>query len=140
MVEPGNSKHADWRDDALAREDREYVQGGHSSRAESWREEQGSTGPGQPEPEAMPEAEGVGGTPPGMDAADVSGRSDLARLLSPREFPADAVRLADAAARNGGADDLVALLRALPTDRTFRTVTDVWSALGHGTEDDARRF
>ncbi|GAA3520184.1 DUF2795 domain-containing protein [Actinocatenispora rupis] len=139
-MEPGNSKHADWRDDELARTDREYVQGGHSSRAEDWREPEGSAGPDQPEPEAMPEAEGVGGTPPGMDAADVAGRSDLARLLSPGEFPADAGRLADAAVRHRAPDELVARLRALPGDRTFHTVTELWSALGHGTEDDSRRF
>lgn len=139
MVEPGNSKHADWRDDELAREDREYVQGGHTSRAEPWRAEQANA-PDQPLPEAMPEAEGVGGTPPGMDAADVAGRSDLARMLSAREFPADAERLAETAARNHAPDELVARLRTLPSDRTFRTVSDVWAALGHGTEDDARRF
>lgn len=139
-MEPGNSKHADWRDDAMARTDREYVRGGHSSRAEQWREDQVPSGPEEPEPEAMPEAEGVGGTPPGMDAADVAGRSELARVLSPREFPADGARLAGTAARNGAADELVARLRALPSDRSFRTVSDVWTALGHGTEDDARRF
>ncbi|GIL29885.1 DUF2795 domain-containing protein [Actinocatenispora comari] len=138
-MELGNSKHAGHRDTELARETREYVEAGHSSRAEPWRETEPADGSG-PEAELLPTAEGVGGTPPGMDGDDVAGRSDLARLLDPGEFPADAKRLAATAARHQADDATVAALRALPADRRYRTVSEVWAALGHRTEDDTRRF
>lgn len=138
-MELGNSKHAGHRDTELARETREYVEAGHSSRAEPWREPERAGGSG-PESEVMPTAEGVGGTPPGMDGDDVAGRSDLARLLDPGEFPADANRLAATAVRHQADDATVAALRALPTDRRYRSVSEVWAALGHGNEDDTRRF
>ncbi|MEV0838530.1 DUF2795 domain-containing protein [Actinocatenispora sera] len=138
-MELGNSKHAQHRDSELARETREYVEAGHSSRAEPWRETAPTDG-GGPQDEVPAAAEGVGGTPPGMDGDDVAGRSDLARLLDPGEFPADAQRLAATAARHQADDATVAALRALPPDRRYRTVSEVWTALGHRTEDDTRRF
>jgi len=138
-MELGNSKHAPQRDTALARETREYVEAGHSSRAEGWREAERPTDT-EPEPAAMPAAEGVGGTPPGMAGDDVAGRTELAQVLDPGQFPADGRTLAATAQRYQADDDVVAALRALPAGQRYRSVSEVWTALGHNTEDDTRRF
>jgi Protein of unknown function (DUF2795) len=136
-MERGSSKHGVHLDEQMARETSGLVQGGHSPRAGEWHEPEPSA-EGQPEATVAPE--GAGGAPPGMDAADVAGRSRLARYLSPSAFPGDRDRLIANAIGNRAPDDVLDDLRVLPEGRSFVNVTEVWSALGRGTERDDRRF
>lgn len=137
-MQHGSDRHGPAQDDRLARETRGQVQGGHSPRVEEWREPE-SAGDDQPDPSSglVPED---GGSPAGMDAADVRQRSRLAQYLSPSALPGHRDGLVATAEANGAPDDVLAELRRLPPERPYRTITAIWVALGHGTEDDRARF
>ena len=79
------------------------------------------------------------GTPPGMDTADVEGRSELARWLQPSVFPAESHRLMKSARETGAPDHILDLIGRLPADRQYANVQDVWRGLGGGSEDVTRR-
>jgi hypothetical protein len=139
-MERASSKTGPRADEELARETRGHVQGGHSPRVEEWREPE-PPGEGQPEASRMPDQdETVAAAPPGMTPADVAGRSELASYLRSSAFPADRAALVRVAADENAPDAVLAQLRRLPADRPFGTVTEVWEALGHGSEDDTHRF
>lgn len=78
------------------------------------------------------------GTPPGMTRKDVQGRFELARHLEPHVFPADAKAIRDMAAATAVPQSLQDDLERLP-DAVYADVNEVWTALGHGVEDSARR-
>lgn len=61
-------------------------------------------------------------------------RSHLAVSLRPSAFPGDRERLVAVAEEEFADDAAMAMLRALPPDREFRNVEDVWVALGGETE------
>lgn len=134
-----SDKHGPVRDDSMAAETRGETQGGHSPRVEEWHDPE-PAGEDQPEASAMPEEQGVGGSPPGMTSEDVAGRSELARAVPPSAFPGRRDDLVAAAADAGAPDAVLAALRSLPASGRYHTVSEVWSDLGHGTENDERRF
>jgi len=90
------------------------VRGSKSTHAEEWKDPEPSA-EGDPDVDRAPGKTRVGGRPPGMSAADVAGRSELASQLA-------------------GALDRV----ALPAGRPFVSIADLWRALGGLSE--RRRF
>ncbi len=86
-----------------------------------------------------PESEFMGGTPEGLERGDVSGRSELARWLRPSIFPASARDVFAGATEMGAPDDVLTLLRSLPSDSKYDNVQHVWQSLGGGAEDPAHR-
>jgi hypothetical protein len=129
--QPGSSTNSPRRDDELAAETSGYTQGGGSApRVEE----------DQPAASELDESAGVGGSPPGMDAEDVAGRSELARYVSPSAFPGDRAALVASARDNNAPDHVVGQLDELPDGRRYVNVSAVWEALGHGIEADDERF
>lgn len=135
---PKETKHGPRQDEALKKDTESIERSGREARAEEWHEVE-PPGEDQPEVSMIPEGHGPGGTPPGMEAEDVEGRSELARWLQRSAFPADQELLLASAAETAAPDSIIALLDRLPAGRTFQNVQDVWRALGGGTEDVMRR-
>ncbi|NUR59562.1 MAG: DUF2795 domain-containing protein [Catenulispora sp.] len=133
-----STKHSPLRDDILKHETEPLAHGG-DSRAERWRQLEEERD--EPErPTAPPPTDShAGGTPPGMDAADVRGRSELARWLQPSAFPADRGRLLRSTRDTNAPDWAVEAIGGLPAGRRFENVQDVWQALGGGVEDVTHR-
>lgn len=121
-------------DDELAHETQGLVKGGHSTRAEEWRD-----------PEPLDEntvtgqrgmiTGGEGGTPPGMDQADVEMRSEIARFLDGNALPGDRASLLRSAEEHNAPDPVIRLLSSLKPDQHFQNVQDVAQALGMSTEE-----
>lgn len=136
----GSSTNSPRRDDELAAETSGYTHGaGTAPRVEEWHDPE-PAGEDQPEASALDEAASVGGSPPGMGADDVAGRSELARYVSPSSFPGDRAALVASARENSAPDRIVSLLGRLPAGREFANVSAVWQALGRGIEADDQRF
>ncbi|MFC4913635.1 DUF2795 domain-containing protein [Actinomadura gamaensis] len=128
-------------DDEMAHETEGMVRGGHATHAEDFKQpEPASSAPGWDPAEDDPTATGGArqeGSPPGMSADDVEGRSALARQLTGVRYPATRDDLV-ARLRGGDVDDgAVAAVEALP-DRAYENLADVAEALGYGRE--SRRF
>lgn len=134
-----STKHSPLQDDVLKAESEQLEQGG-DSRAEEWRRpEEGRDDAEQPIAPPANDPHATGGTPPGMDAADVRGRSELARWLQPSAFPADRERLLHSAKETAAPDWVVEAVQGLPEGASYDNVQDVWRALGGGTEDVEHR-
>jgi hypothetical protein len=123
-------------DDARAHEEQGLVQGGHSSRAEEWRDPQPSA-EGEPRASWTPDVPDQPGTPPGMTNADVEHRAEIARYLGKEVWPADRDTLIATAEQNQAPDAVLADLRRLPAGTSFENLQDVSRALGIGTEQHA---
>lgn len=121
-------------DDALAHEDQGLVQGGHSTRAEEWRDAQ-APAEGEPKAAWTPGTPEQPGTPEGMDNQDVEDRSQLASYLGKGVWPADRDTLVAKAQENSAPDSVLARLRRLPSGQEFTNVQDVSRQLGIGTEE-----
>jgi Protein of unknown function (DUF2795) len=136
MEQRANSKHGARLDDELERETEDLTRSGQPSRTQEWRE---------PEPIeddqlhlALPPDHEPGG-PAGMTAADAERRSDIARYLPPRAFPADRGALLSYLVRASAPDDIDDAIRRLPDGRRFRSVGEVVRALGMPTEASPNR-
>jgi hypothetical protein len=134
-----STQHGALRDDILKKETEPLERSGTASRVDEWREPE----PVREEderPTDVPDTDihRAGGTPAGMDAGDVRGRSELARWLQPSAFPADRERLLASAQDTRAPDWVSELLGKLP-DGAFQNVQDVWRAVGGGTEDVEHR-
>lgn len=127
-MERGSDKHGPMLDDALKHETEGLLRGGHTTHAEEWKDPE-PAGEDQPGGAVM-----VGGTPAGVDADDVEGRSELARYLGPSCFPAAGEMLLEAAAMNGAPERVLNELRSLPSGQEFVNVAEVWTRLGGGIE------
>lgn len=134
-----STQHGALRDDAMKRETEPLERGGSESRADEWREPEPLRAEDE-RPADVPDTDPhlAGGTPAGMGAGDVRGRSELARWLQPSAFPADRERLLASAEDTNAPDWVAESLGKLP-DGTFQNVQDVWRALGGGTEDVEHR-
>lgn len=122
-------------DDQRAHEEQAVTQGGHTARAEEWRDPQ-APAEGEPRVSWTPGTPEQPGTPPGMDNEDVQHRSEIARYLGKGVWPADRDALVAKARENGAPDAVLADLGRLPAGEDFANVQDVSRALGIGTEDD----
>lgn len=122
-------------DDSLAQETEGLVRSGGQTHAEEWRQVEPS-GEDEPRVDRVPDGAQTGGTPAGMTADDVEGRSELASYLSPTVYPAVREQLIGVAMDNQAPDRVVDTLRRLPAGRTFENVNDVWSTLGGHVESE----
>jgi hypothetical protein len=121
-------------DDELAHETQGLVKGGHSTRAEEWRD---------PEPLDENTTAGQrgmitgdeGGTPPGMDREDVEMRSEIARFIDSNALPGDRASLIRSAEEHYAPDPVMRLLSSLSADQHFENVQDVAQALGISVEE-----
>jgi len=80
----------------------------------------------------------VGGTPAGMDAADVADRAELARWIGKEVWPAERDDLLLRAAALKAPENVIDILRRLPGDELYTNLADVWETLGRPLEQ--RRF
>jgi Protein of unknown function (DUF2795) len=129
-LERGSDKHSPRVDEQLEHETRSLQQGSPvESRVEEHREQEGP-GDDQPTPSALL----TGGRTGSLDLDDAEARSDIARYLDPAAFPADREGLLDNAEANHAPEAVLERLQALPDDRTYQGLPDVWSALGGTAE------
>jgi hypothetical protein len=121
-MERGSDKHGRRVDEEMKHETRGLEQGAPvEPRAEESRQQE-AAGEGQPAPDAHPLVE-----------TDAEARADLARHLEPSVFPADRRALLSSASGQGAPDEVMGTLQQLPEGRTFRTLEEVWEALGGRT-------
>jgi len=132
-VERGSDKHGFRLDEQLKHEVSGMVRSGQSTHAEEWKDPEAS-GEDQPDVDRAPDTTLVGGVPDGMTEADVEGRSELAAVIGKEAWPATADTIRARAAEAAAPDRVIDRLSALPDDRTYRNLQEVWSALGGGTE------
>src|SRR5438270_7523859 len=123
-MERRSDRHAPRVDDALAHDTNSMTTGSPvEARSDEVREQEGP-GEGEPTPGASPAA-----GPPER-------RAEIARHLEPSLFPADRDQLVADAESLRAPGEVVALLSRLP-ERTYRTLEEVWEALG-GTPETRR--
>jgi hypothetical protein len=132
-MERGSDKHGPRVDDELEREVQSTLRGKGDSRAEDWRDPEPS-GEDQPETSLVPEGDDGSGAPQGMTSEEVEQRSRLGTYINRSVLPGDRAALRRSAEENEAPDDVLAEIDRLPSDREFRTVSEVWSALGHANE------
>lgn len=130
-MQPANSKHGPVSDEALAKETRATMQGNKGSRIEDWLD---------PEPpgDDEPVVDHTAGTQDTVDRRAIELRSEITAALGRSVFPANRRTLLEHADAENASDQVRDLLSALPADRTFRNVEEVWERLGE--KPDARRF
>jgi Protein of unknown function (DUF2795) len=127
MIDRGSDKHGSRLDDALAQDVQGAVRGGGTTHAEEWLDPEPV---GEDQPDIGTGGARVRGTPAGMSHEDVDRRADLAARLGRAVFPADAAALRTHLAAEAAPDALRDMLADLPTDRDYRSVGEVWTALG----------
>ena len=132
-MERGNSKHAPRVDEEMSREVSGTVQGTAGGRAEEWRQLE-PPGEDQPEATRAPTSDTRSGAPQGMTSTEVEQRSRLGRFISRSALPGDRESLRLSAQENEAPDEVLAQLDRLPPGAEFRTVSEVWAALGHENE------
>jgi Protein of unknown function (DUF2795) len=132
MAERGSDKHGPRLDEDLHQDTRSLEQGAPvEARVEEAREQEGPADD-QPNPDAR--LAGGRATSASLDLDDAEARADLARFLTPSVFPADRDALLADAAGNHAPTVVLERLQALPADRTYENVQDVWGALGGTVE------
>lgn len=131
----GSDKHGPAQDENLKRETEDLERAGREPRVDESRAQEPAA-EDQPEPDFAPESTETGGTPVGMDAADVQWRSELAQNLEHRVFPAVREQLMESARDNNAPDYILDVLKRLPAGREFRNVQEVWAALGGHVESE----
>ena len=107
----GSSKHSPRVDEEMAQEARGVVQG------------------------SPPDNHLAGGAPPGMTYEEVEERSRLGRFIPRSSLPGDREELVLGATEMNAPDDVIVTLAALPADERYRTVNEIWAALGHHNEE-----
>lgn len=133
-MQRGSDRHGPRLDDELRRETEALERSGVQPHREEWRQPEPAA-EGEPEASRTPRPVYRGGTPPGLDPADVEARTELARHLDPAAFPADRAGLLRSAASNHAPDEVVETIEALPDGVRFETMQEVWTALGGGAEE-----
>jgi hypothetical protein len=137
-MERGNTKHGPRLDEEMAHEVQGRIQGrGAGGRTEEWREPE-PPGEDQPNPSWIPGGSRnvrAGGAPGSLTPDEVEARSELGRYLDLSAFPGDRASLRRTAEEHRAPDAVLDELDRLPPDRTFQTVNQVWTALGHASEN-----
>ena len=121
-MERGSSKHSPRLDDQMASEVRGTVQGVTGGRAEEWNMAE-PAGEDQPETSRIP------------DAAAANDLSNFGRYIGLSALPGDRDTLRQSAETLGAPDAVLADLDRLPPGVTYHTVTEIWAALGRGSEE-----
>jgi hypothetical protein len=135
-MDRGSSKHAPRLDDQMSQEVEGLLQGpgAAGSRVDEFREAE-PAGEDQPGATTAPAGPLRSGTPQGMSSTDVEQRSRLGRFIGLSALPGDRATLLGSARQNEAPEDILAALESLPEDDTrYRTVSEVWAALGHRNE------
>lgn len=123
-MERGNTTHGPRRDDELAHESAAVTHGApQRAHIEEWRET-------EPLDEAEPTVVRPAGTQPRPNGRDIELRSELARLLTRADFPAEPATLSGRLDNAGASPDLVDRVAQLPAGRTYGSVHEVLVALG----------
>jgi hypothetical protein len=131
-----SSKHGRHLDEAMRRETLEMIRGGVPGVAAEWPSERGDD-PDRPSGRGRLDGHAPGrgpGCPPGMTPDEVAWRGELARAVTPADFPADRKRLLARLARADAPDEIVTSVAALPAGHEFANLGDVARALGIHTE------
>ena len=134
-VERGSDKHSPMLDDQLKHETEGLVRSGHSTHAEEWKDPE-PAGEDQPDADRAPSSTLHGGTPAGMDAADIEGRSELATYLGKDCYPMVREQVINLAIDRQAPTRVVDLVRRLPSGREFHNVAEIWSAIGGPVESE----
>ncbi|KXK58629.1 DUF2795 domain-containing protein [Micromonospora fluostatini] len=134
-MERGSSKHSPRLDDQMSQEVDGLIQGPGTagSRVDEFREPE-PAGEDQPEARTAPGGPLRSGSPQGMTSGDVEERSRLGRFIGLSALPGDRDTLVRNARDNDAPDDIVTALEGLPPGIPYRTVSEVWAALGHKNE------
>ncbi|OZV78823.1 hypothetical protein CA850_19055 [Micromonospora echinospora] len=134
-MERGSSKHGPRLDEQMSQEVSGLVQGpgAAGSRVDEFREPE-PAGEDQPGATTAPAGELRTGAPQGMSSTDVEQRSRLGRFIGLSALPGDRETLLGSARENEAPDDVIAALERLPAGTRYRTVSEVWAALGHKNE------
>lgn len=132
-MERGSDRHGRLLDEAMKGEVEGLTRSGHTTRADESLDPE-PAGEDQPDVDLSPDGTLAGGTPDGMTEQDVTARSELAAVLG-RCYPCDRAVLLEKAAENNAPDSVLAELRRLPEGQEFTNLNDVWTALGHPSED-----
>ncbi|MEV0325206.1 DUF2795 domain-containing protein [Micromonospora echinospora] len=134
-MERGSSKHGPRLDEQMSQEVSGLVQGpgAAGSRVDEFREPE-PAGEDQPGATTAPAGELRTGAPQGMSSTDVEQRSRLGRFIGLSALPGDRETLLGSARENEAPDDVIADLERLPAGTRYRTVSEVWAALGHKNE------
>lgn len=128
MVERGSVKHGPMKDDQLKLESQPDVRGGPLA----------PSGPGMtthadtPVPEVSrdePPAEGA------LSAEDALARSEIAQAIPGHVMPGNRDAILAGAREMNARDAIINALSALPADREFENVQEVWEALGGDREE-----
>ncbi|MGC9665645.1 DUF2795 domain-containing protein [Planosporangium sp. 12N6] len=133
-MERGNSKHGPRLDDEMEHEVRGMLQGGVDTRVEEWRDPE-PAGEDQPNPTRVPVGYERTGVPAGMTPEEVEQRSRIGRYIPLSALPGDRDDLLAAAEENDAPQDVIDRLAALPAERVFETINQVWAALGGHNEE-----
>jgi hypothetical protein len=133
-MERGSDKHSPHVDDALKHEVEGLVRSGHSTHAEEWADPE-APGDDQPDTDLFPSGELVGGVPEGLTAEEVALRSEVAASLRRSDFPSGRDELLEKAVERYAPPRVLEELRRLPAGRAFGNIGELWTALGHGTEE-----
>jgi hypothetical protein len=133
-MDRGNTKHGRILDEQMSHEVRAIVQGGVDSRAE---EASDPEYPGEDQPNVTWQGDGTrtGGAPVGMTPDDVEERSRLGRYIPRSSLPGNRDDLVVGAVGLHAPDDVIDLLKQLPAEEKYATVSQVWAALGRPNEE-----
>lgn len=134
-MDRGSDKANPRMDQELKRETEPLERGAPvPSRVEASREQEGA-GEDQPQPDSRLSGD-RGMTPEGALSPDeLEARTDLARHLEPSIFPADRDALLASARDAGAPSTILSRLEQLPAGRGYRTVQEVWEAMGGPVEE-----
>jgi hypothetical protein len=133
IMDRGSSKRSRRLDDAMARETEVYVHAaGAGSRAGEWQQAEPS-GDDQPQASFIPghRSGEVGAPPAGSTPDEQEEMSRIGRFLPRGTLPGDRVALLAGAMRMNAPDGVLEFLDVLDPARRYRTVAEVWAALGH---------
>ena len=123
-MERGSSKHSPRVDEQMSNEVLGTVQGIAGGRAEEWKMAEPA---GEDQPDATRD----------LTAASANDISRFGRYIGLSAMPGDRDALRRSAETLEAPDDILADLDRLPEGVTFRTVTEIWSALGRGSAERA---
>ncbi len=132
MTDRGSTRHSRRLDDAMAGETASLTRGAPGeSRAQVWRVME-APADGEPVPDARIVGDGshVHVRVNALALEEIGDRSMLAVSLRPRAFPARREVLLRVAEEEHAESRVLAWLTALPEDRLFENVQEVWDALG----------
>lgn len=130
-MERGNTKHSPRVDEEMSHEVQGIVQGTAGARAEEWKMAE-PAGEDQPEPTTVTGGDYRTGTPAGVSSAEMEQFSRFGRYIGLSALPGDREALLASARTLTAPDDILDDLERLPDGRSFRTVAEIWAALGRG--------